>query len=82
MQMSNPTPAHPHAEQWATLLAEHRLLQDELSLSTLSNKPPSRLQVAQLAASAARLQKLSLKLRDLVEDWSANARAGASQTAQ
>ena len=63
-------PAIPHADRWRALLAEHRVLQDEFSLATIS-KPPSRLQVAQLAASADRLEKLSQQVRELVDEWAA-----------
>jgi hypothetical protein len=69
--MSNSMPQIPHADRWRALLAEHRVLQDELSLATSFSKPPSRLHVAQLAASAARLEKLSQQVRELVDEWAA-----------
>jgi len=53
------------------LLAQHRVLQDELSLATSFSNPPSRLQVAQLAVSAARLEALSKQVRELVDEWAA-----------
>jgi hypothetical protein len=47
------------------------MLQDELSLATSFSKPPSRLQMAQLAVSAARLETLTKQVRELVDDWAA-----------
>jgi hypothetical protein len=60
------------ADRWRVLLAQHRALQEELELAVSSfSKPPSRQQAAQLAASAARLEKLSKQVRELVEAWAA-----------
>src|SRR5204862_2879315 len=71
LAMSNLMPATSHADRWQMLLAQHRVLQDELSLATSFRNPPSRLQVAQLAVSAARLETLSKQVRELVDEWAA-----------
>jgi hypothetical protein len=72
--MENPTPTNPHALRWAELLAERTAIENEhLALLSSFTKPFSASQTMQLNASAARLQKLNLKLRDLVDDWSADA---------
>jgi hypothetical protein len=74
--MSNPTRTNPHALRWEALLAEHTAIENEhLALLSSFTKPFSSNQTIQFNASAARLQKLNLKLRDLVEDWSADTRA-------
>ena len=81
--MSDPTLTSPYAPRWHALLAEHTAIQNEhLELISSFRKPFSAQETMQLNASAARLQKLSLKLHALVDDWSAEARAGASHTAQ
>jgi hypothetical protein len=64
-------PGTAHADRWRELLAEHRAVQDELSVALSFSKPPSRLEVAQLAASTARLEKLSKQVRELVDEWAA-----------
>jgi hypothetical protein len=70
--MSDPTPTNSYAPRWHALLAEHTAIQTQhLELISSFTKPFSAKQTLQLNASAARLQKLSLKLRDLVDDWSA-----------
>jgi hypothetical protein len=60
-----------HADRWRVLLAEHGALQNKLELAITFNKPPSRLQAAQLSDSAARLEKLSIQVRELVDEWAA-----------
>jgi hypothetical protein len=73
--MSDLTPINPHALRWAALLAEHTAIRNEhLELISSFTKPLSAKQTMQLNASAARLQSLNLRLRDLVDDWAANAR--------
>jgi hypothetical protein len=73
--MENPTPAELFAQRWHALLAERTAIENEhLGLLSSFTKPFSANQTMQLNASAARLQKLNLKLRDLVDDWSADAR--------
>ena len=73
--MSDPTPANAYARRWQALLAENTVLQKEhLELISSFTPPFSKQQTVQLQASAARLQKLSLKLRDLVNEWAAGAR--------
>lgn len=70
--MSNPTPTNSYAVRWHALLAEHTAIQDQhLELISSFTKPFSAKQTMQLSTSAARLQKLSLKLHALVGDWSA-----------
>jgi hypothetical protein len=74
--MSDLTPTNPYTPRWHALLAEHTAIQNEhLELISSFTKPLSAKQTMQLNASAARLQSLNLKLRDLVEDWAADARA-------
>jgi hypothetical protein len=73
--MSDPTPTNPHTLRWNALLAERIAIENEhLRLLSSFTKPFSANQTMQLNASAARLQKLNLKLRDLVDDWSADTR--------
>ena len=73
--MSDSRQTNPFAARWHTLLAEHAVIQNEhLELVSLFTKPFSAKQTMQLNASAARLQKLNLKLHALVDDWSADAR--------
>ena len=73
--MSDSRQTNPYAVRWHTLLAEHTAIQNEhLELVSSFTKPFSAKQTMQLNASAARLQKLSLKLHTLVDDWSADAR--------
>jgi hypothetical protein len=75
--MSDPAPTNPHAQRWAALLAERTAIENEhLRLLSSFTKPYSANQTMQLNASAAQLQKLNLKLRDLVDDWSADTQAG------
>jgi transcription initiation factor TFIID subunit TAF12 len=70
--MSNPTPNNLYAQRWHALLAEHTTIQNEyLGLLSAFAKPFSAKQTMRLNASAARLQKLSLKRHALVGDWSA-----------
>jgi hypothetical protein len=73
--MSDPTPADPYARRWEALLAENTVIQNEhLELISSIAPPFSKQQTVQLEANAARLEKLSLKLRDLVNEWAAGAR--------
>jgi hypothetical protein len=73
--MESPTPTNPHALRWAALLAERTAIENEhLALLSSFTKPFSAKQTMQLNASAARFQKLNLKLRNLVDDWSADTR--------
>jgi hypothetical protein len=69
--MSESNQAALHADRWRVLLADHRVLQNELELAVSFSKPPSRLQAAQLAARAARLEKLGTQVRELVDEWAA-----------
>ncbi len=72
---SDPTPTNSYTRRWHALLAENSTLQKEhLELVGSFTKPFSAQQMMQLDASAAQRHKLSLKLRDLVGDWSADAR--------
>lgn len=72
--MSHPTPTNLYAPRWHALLAEHAAIQSEHSeLISSFTKPFSAKQTMQLNASAAQLQKLTLKLHALVDDWSADA---------
>jgi len=72
--MSDLTPANAYARRWQALLAENTVLQKEhLELISSFTPPFSKQQTVQLQASAAQLQKFSLKLRDLVDEWSADA---------
>ena len=72
--MSNSIPTNPYTARWHALLAENTALQKEqLQLAASFTKPFSRQQMAHLDVSAVRLQKLSLKVRDLVDDWAADA---------
>jgi hypothetical protein len=67
--MENSTPTNPHALRWAALLAERTAIENEhLRLLSSFTKPFSASQTMQLNASAARIQKLNLKLRDLVDN--------------
>jgi hypothetical protein len=80
--MSDPTQTSPYAPRWHALLMEHIAIQNEhLELISSFRKPFSAKETMQLNASAARLQKLNLKLHALVDDWAADARANGSQTA-
>jgi hypothetical protein len=73
--MSDPTPTNTYALRWHALLAEHTAIQNEhRELISSFTKPLSAGQTMQLNASAARLQNLALRLRDLVDDWAADAR--------
>ena len=74
--MSDPTPTNPYTRRWHALLADNEAIQNEhLELISAFSQPFSREQLAQLDASTARLQKLSLKLHDLVDEWAADARS-------
>jgi hypothetical protein len=74
--MLDPTGTNPHTLRWHALLVERTTIENEhLGLLSSFTKPFSANQTIQLNASAARLQKLNLKLRDLVDDWSADTRA-------
>jgi hypothetical protein len=71
--MSYPTPTNPYAQRWQSLLAENNVLQKEhLRIVASLTAPFSVQQMAQLEASAARLQNLSLKVHDLVDDWASD----------
>lgn len=71
--MSYPTPTNPYAQRWQALLAENNVLQKEhLRIVASLTAPFSVQQMAQLEVSAARLQNLSLKVHDLVDDWAAD----------
>jgi hypothetical protein len=73
--MEDPTPAQLFAQRWDALLAERTAIENEhLGLLSSHSNPFSAHQTMQLNASVARLRKLNLKLRDLVDDWSADAR--------
>ena len=68
--MSDTTPANPYAQRWHALLTENDVLQMEhVRLVASFTAPFSRQQTAQLEASSARLQKLNVKVHDLVDDW-------------
>ena len=69
--MPGPMSATLHADRWRALLADHRLLQDEIELAVSFSKLPSGQQAAQLAVSAARLEMLSKQVRELVDEWAA-----------
>jgi hypothetical protein len=73
--MSDPTPINPHALRWAALFAERTAIEKEhVRLLSSFTKPFSANRTMQLNASAARLQKLNVKLHDLVDDRAADAR--------
>ena len=77
--MSDPTPTNPYARRWHALLAENTAIQNEGFQLVSSFTPPfSGQQEAQLNLNAARRQELTLKLRDLVEEWAADASDDAS----
>jgi hypothetical protein len=62
--------------RWHALLAENTAIQSEnLELTSLFTQPFSPRQKLQLNANAVRRQKLSLKLHDLVDEWTADANA-------
>ena len=68
--MSDTTPTNPYARRWHALLTENDVLQMEhVRLVASFTAPYSLQQTAQLEASSARLHKLSVKVRDLVDDW-------------
>jgi hypothetical protein len=69
--MSNPPGLSPYADRWHALLADHRGIQDEIALAASFIKPLSRQQMAELKVSAARLEKLSKQVRELVDEWAA-----------
>ena len=74
--MPDPTPANAYARRWQALLAENTVIQKEhLELISSFTPPFSKQQTVQLQARAARLQKFSLKLHDLVDEWAADARS-------
>jgi hypothetical protein len=78
--MENPTPAQLFAQRWHALLVANTVIQNEhLELVSSFTKPFSAKQKMQLNANAVRLQNLSLELHTLVDEWSADARAGGSQ---
>jgi hypothetical protein len=73
--MSDLKQTNSFAVRWHALLAEHTTIQNEhIELISSFTKPFSAKQTMQLNASAARLQKLNLKLHTLVDDWSADVR--------
>ena len=73
--LADPAPTNPYVQGWHALLAENDAIQKQhLELISSFTQPFSRQQMAQLEASTARLQKLNLKLHDLVDEWSADAR--------
>jgi hypothetical protein len=72
--MENPTPSQLFAQRWHALLAERTAIENEHLALLSSFTKSSANQTMQLNASAARLQKLNLKRRDLVDDWSADTR--------
>jgi hypothetical protein len=68
--MSNATPTDLYARRWEALLTDNDVLQKEhVRLLASFTAPFSLQQAAQLEASTARLQMLSVKVRDLVDDW-------------
>jgi hypothetical protein len=69
--MPNPAPNDLYTQRWRTLLEENRALQNELNHAASFRKPLSRQQIAQLGASASRLEKLSKQVRELVDEWAA-----------
>jgi len=74
--MSDDTPADAYARRWHALLAENRVLQKEhMDLISSWTPPFSVQQIAQLKASAARSDKISLELAELVDEWAADARS-------
>jgi hypothetical protein len=77
--MSDPMPTNLYARRWHALLAENTAIQNEhLELISSFTPPFSSQQEARLEASAARLQKLGIKLHELVDDWSTDASGDAS----
>src|SRR5256885_1989852 len=75
VSMSDTTSTENYARRGHSLLAENSVLQNQ-HFDVLSSLAPPFLaqQKMRMEASAARLEKLSLKLHDLVDDWSADAR--------
>ena len=67
-----PTIPSDHADRWRVLLADHRALQDELIHAASFKKPLSQEQIEQMRVSAARLERLSKQVLDLVDEWSAS----------
>jgi hypothetical protein len=74
--MPDPTPTNDHAERWRTLLDENRALQNDLDLVASFRKPLSHQQIAQLEISATRLENLSKKVRELVDEWAVKQDSG------
>jgi hypothetical protein len=71
-----PTPPNTYARRWHALLAENTAIQSEhLELTSSFTEPFSPQQKLQLNANAVRRQKLSLKLHDLVDEWTTDANA-------
>jgi hypothetical protein len=71
--MPDTTPTDTYARRWQALLGENRMLQKQhLDLLTSMIPPFSIAQKAQVEANAAQIQDLSTKVRDLVNDWSAD----------
>jgi hypothetical protein len=74
--MSYETPTDAYARRWQAILAENRVLQKEhMDLISSWTPPFSVQQIAQLKASAARSDKISLELAELVDEWAADARS-------
>jgi hypothetical protein len=74
-----PTLTDPYARRWHALLAENTAIQNEhRELTSSFTQPFSPQQKVQLNANAVRRQKLSLKLHDLVDEWTADANGRAS----
>ena len=77
--MSDPTSTDPYTRRWHALLAESTVIENEdLEIIASFTPPFSAQQKVQLNASATRRQDLTLKLRDLVEEWAADASDDAS----
>lgn len=73
--MSHITSSDTYARRWQALLTENSLLHKQHHDLLASLIPPfSAAQKAQVQASADELRNLGIKVRDLVNDWSADSR--------
>jgi hypothetical protein len=76
--MSGNPSTDTYAGRWQALLTENSILQKQHHDLLASLIPPfSAGQKAQVQASAAQLKKLDIRVRDLVNDWSAEPRPTA-----
>ena len=81
--MSDLTHTDPFALRWQALLAENTAVQKEqLQLAATLSKPLSAKQMAQVEASSARLEQLSLQVRYLVHEWAVDARERQATSAR